>query len=82
MAGFDLDKLFEQAQSKDFKPVELSVRLQAHVASQVRPFVSRDVLAALASTGPGATQAVLYTAHYDRLSVDPGMDGHNISNGA
>jgi Peptidase family M28 len=82
MAWLDLDKLFEQAQSKDFKPVELSVRLQAHVASQVRPFVSRDVLAALPSTGPGATQAVLYTAHYDHLSVDPGMDGHNIYNGA
>ena len=82
MAGLDLDKPFEQAQSKDFKPIELSVRLQAHVASQVRPFVSGDVLAALPSTGPGATQAVLYTAHYDHLSVDPGMDGHNIYNGA
>src|SRR5882762_2991164 len=38
MGGLDLDKLFERAQSKDFKPIELPVRLQAHVASQLRPF--------------------------------------------
>jgi Zn-dependent M28 family amino/carboxypeptidase len=82
MAGLDLDKLFEQAQSKDFKPVALPVRLQAHVASQVRRFVSRNVLAALPSTGPGAAEAVLYTAHYDHLGVDPAMSGHNIYNGA
>lgn len=34
MAGLDLENLFEQAQSKDFKPIELPVRLQRHVASQ------------------------------------------------
>jgi len=82
MAGLDLDKLFEEAQSKDFKPVELPVRLQARVASQVRPFVSRNVLAVLPSRGPGATEAVLYSAHYDHLGIDPDRSGHNIYNGA
>ena len=82
MAGLDLDKLFEEAQSKDFKPVELPVRLQGRVASQLRPFVSRNVLAALPSRGPAATEAVLYTAHYDHLGVDPDVKGHNIYNGA
>jgi Zn-dependent M28 family amino/carboxypeptidase len=82
MAGLDLDKLFEQAQSKDFAPVELPVRLQAHVASQLRPFVSRNVLAALSSYGPMSQEAVLYTAHYDHLGIDPDMKGDNIYNGA
>src|SRR6516164_4974454 len=64
--GLDLDKLLEQAQSRDFKPSELSVRLQAHVASELRPFVSKNVIAKL----PGSNvkfwdEAVLYTAHYD-----------------
>jgi Zn-dependent M28 family amino/carboxypeptidase len=81
-AGLDLDKLFEQAQSKDFQPIELPVRLQAHVASQLRPFVSRNVLAALPSRGPMSQEAVLYTAHYDHLGVDPDIKGHNIYNGA
>jgi Zn-dependent M28 family amino/carboxypeptidase len=82
MAGLDLDKLFEQAQSKDFQPIELPVRLQAHIASQLRPFVSRNVLAVLPSWGVKSQEAVLYTAHYDHLGIDPDMKGHNIYNGA
>jgi Zn-dependent M28 family amino/carboxypeptidase len=81
-AGLDLDKLFEQAQSKDFKPIELPVRLQAHVASQLRPFVSRNVLAVLPASGLMSQEAVLYTAHYDHLGFDPDLKGHNIYNGA
>ena len=82
MAGADLDKLFEQAQGKDFKPIELPVRLQARVASQLRPFVSRNVLAALPAWGSRSQEAVLYTAHYDHLGIDPERNGHNIYNGA
>src|SRR5436853_2593142 len=81
-AGLDLDKLLEQAQSKDFQPIELPVRLQARVASQLRPFVSRNVLAALSSRGLTSQEAVLYTAHYDHLGIDTDMKGHNIYNGA
>jgi len=82
MAGLDLDKLFEQAQTKDFAPVELPVRLQAHVASQLRPVVSRNVLAVRLSYGPMSHEAVFYTAHYDHLGVDPDMKDDNIYNGA
>jgi Zn-dependent M28 family amino/carboxypeptidase len=82
LAGLDLDRLFEQAQSKDFTPVELPVRLQAHVASHLRPFVSRNVLAVLPSHGPMSNEAVLYTAHYDSLGIDPDIKGKNIYNGA
>ena len=78
----DLDKLFEQAQSKDFQPIELPVRLEAQVASQLRPFVSTNVLAVLPSRGPKSQEAVLYTAHYDHLGIDPDRKGHNIHNGA
>src|SRR5881392_1110342 len=82
-AGLDLDKLFEQAQSREFHPIELPVHLQARVASQLRPFVSRNVLAAL--LGRDATlraEAVLYTAHYDHLGIDPDKKDHNIYHGA
>jgi Zn-dependent M28 family amino/carboxypeptidase len=83
MAGLDLEKLFEQAQSRDFKPIELAVRLQAHVASKLRPFVSRNVIAKLPGADPKRRdEAVLYTAHYDHLGIDPSMKGDNIYNGA
>lgn len=83
MAGTDVDQMFQQAQSRDFQPVELPVRLKAHIASEVRPFVSKNVLAML----PGSDvkrrdEAVMYTAHYDHLGIDSTMTGDNIYNGA
>src|ERR1700738_2562933 len=83
MSGQDIDKMFQQAQSRDFKPIELPVRLSAHVASQLRPFVSRNVIARLPGADPRrASEAVLYTAHYDHLGVNPSLSGDNIYNGA
>jgi Zn-dependent M28 family amino/carboxypeptidase len=83
MSGLDLDKLFQQSQSRDFKPIELRVRLQAHVASELRPFISRNVLAMQPGSDPKRSdEAVLYTAHYDHLGIDPNMKGDNIYNGA
>ena len=83
MDGLDLDKLFAQSQSRDFKPIELPVHLQAHVASELRPFVSRNVLA----IRPGVVanykdEAVMYSAHYDHLGIVPDAKGDNIYNGA
>lgn len=83
MAGLDLDKLFQQAQSRDFKPIDLGVRLNAHVATQMHPFVAHNILAMRAGSDPGKNnEAVLYTAHYDHLGIDKNKSGHNIYNGA
>ncbi len=83
LVGLDLDKMFQRAQMKDFKPLQLPVRLKAHVASKLRPFVSRNVLAMLPGVDPVlAKEAVLYTAHYDHLGIDPNLPGDKIYNGA
>ena len=83
MAGLDLDQLFQQAQSRDFRPVELPVRLQAHVSSELRPFLSKNVLGVVPGGDPKrSTEAVMYTAHYDHLGISPDMKGDNIYNGA
>ena len=83
MSGQDIDKMFQQAQSRDFKPIELPVRLQARVASQLHPFVGKNVIAKLSGSDPRrADQAVIYTAHYDHLGINPNMTGDNIYNGA
>ncbi len=83
MAGLDLDKMMADARSRDFRPVTLPVKLQAHMVSKVRPFESNNVIAML----PGAdaklkAEAVMYTAHYDHLGIRPEMPGDNIYNGA
>src|SRR3984893_1356089 len=64
ISQMDIDKMFQQAQSRDFKPVELPVRLKAHVVSTVRPLNSRNVLAMLpGSDANRRDETVMYTAH-------------------
>ncbi len=84
MAGLDLDKLFQQAQSREFKPIELPVHLKAHVVSALRPFSSRNVLGMVEGEYNALlrAEAVLYTAHYDHFGIDRGKPGDNIYHGA
>jgi Zn-dependent M28 family amino/carboxypeptidase len=83
MAGLgDLDKGIERAGVPGpFHAVELPVRLKAHIESRVRRYVSANVVGRVAGVAPGGN-AVLYTAHYDHLGIDPDMKGDNIFNGA
>jgi Zn-dependent M28 family amino/carboxypeptidase len=87
MSRMNVDTMFQQAQSRDFKPVELPVHLKAHIASAVRPFNSRNVLAMLPGAGTGVDtklrdELLMYTAHYDHLGIDATRTGDNIYNGA
>ncbi len=82
-AGLNLGKMMTEAQSREFKPVPLPAKLQAHLVSKIRPFESNNVIGVL----PGVdaklkSEAVLYTAHYDHLGIRPDMPGDNIYNGA
>jgi Zn-dependent M28 family amino/carboxypeptidase len=82
-AGFDLDKMMADAKSRDFKPVPLGIRLNAHMTSKVRPFESNNVVAILpGSDAKLKDEAILYTAHYDHFGIRPDMQGDNIFNGA
>ncbi len=83
LAGLDLDKMMADARSRDFRPVALAVKLQAHMVSKVRPFESNNVIAMLPGSDPKLkSEAVMYTAHYDHLGIRPEMPGDNIYNGA
>jgi len=82
-SGQDLDNLLKQAQSRDFKPVPLPIRVQGHLVSKIRRFDSQNVLAMLPGSDPRLKdQAVLYSAHYDHLGIHPEQAGDNIYNGA
>ncbi|MCW0386939.1 hypothetical protein NB722_001478 [Xanthomonas sacchari] len=82
-AGLDFDALKKQAQSRDFKPVELKgERLYADYAVKSEVITSHNVVARL----PGKTQpddTLIYTAHWDHLGVGaPDAKGDRIFNGA
>jgi Zn-dependent M28 family amino/carboxypeptidase len=83
MSGMDIDKLMADARSRDFRPVSLPVKLQAHMVNKVRPFESNNVIAMLpGSDAKLKSEAVLYSSHYDHLGIRPDMPGDNIYNGA
>jgi len=82
-SGMDLDKMMQDAQSREFRPVNLRARLKAHMVTRVRNFESSNVLAILpGSDRKVADEAVAYTAHYDHFGIRPDMPGDNIFNGA
>ena len=82
-AGLKLDDMMNAAGTRKFKARELPVRLQAHIVSKVRKFESYNVLGIVPGTDSGpASQAVMYSAHYDHLGIDPTLAGDNIYNGA
>jgi Zn-dependent M28 family amino/carboxypeptidase len=81
-ANLKLDDMIALAGTRKFKARELPVRFAAHVVSDVRRFTSDNVLGVLPGSAAAATQAVMYSAHYDHLGVDPGLSGHKIYNGA
>jgi Zn-dependent M28 family amino/carboxypeptidase len=82
-SGLSLDEMMASAGTRGFRARELPVRFKAHIVSNVRQFVSNNVVGLLPGTDAGApTQAVVYSAHYDHLGIDPALSGDNIYNGA
>jgi Zn-dependent M28 family amino/carboxypeptidase len=82
-SGMNIEKMMNDARSRDFHPVALPVKLNAHMVSKIRPFESNNVLAVLpGSDAKLKDEAVMYTAHYDHLGIRPDMPGDNIYNGA
>jgi Zn-dependent M28 family amino/carboxypeptidase len=82
LAGLgDLDQAIAKAGKPGFRAVDLPVRLKGHVESRVRRYDSTNLLGKVAGAASGGN-ALLYTAHYDHLGIDPDAKGDNIYNGA
>lgn len=82
-AGQDFDALRKAAAARDFRPVPLSSRVQAKLATKVRPITTWNVVGILrGSDARLRDQAVVYTAHYDHLGRGNPEDGDDIYNGA
>jgi Zn-dependent M28 family amino/carboxypeptidase len=87
LGGFDLDELRKRAESRDFRPVPLGIKLSVGIQSDVRRVKTANVLGVLDGSDAKLTkQLVVYSAHHDHLGVreaPPGKaGGDNIYNGA
>jgi len=78
------DQAIDAAGKRGFKAIDLPVRLEAHIVSRVRRYESDNVIAVVPGTESTTShdQAVIYSAHYDHLGIDPDAQGDGIYNGA
>ena len=78
-----LDELLAAANTPEFQPMPLGLRLRGRIVSEVEDFETRNVIAAVAGADPERRdEAVLYTAHWDHLGIGFAVDGDDIYNGA
>lgn len=84
MAGFDLDKLREQADNRDFAPVPLGIQTSIALDVDIQRVQSGNVLGLIPGSDPALQdEVVIYTAHHDHLGIGtPNEEGDSIYNGA
>lgn len=85
LAGRDLAKLQAAAQSRDFRPVPLGVKLSASLRCSVRSQKTANVLGLLPGSDPQRSrEMVIFMAHHDHIGMaaQRNADGDQIYNGA
>lgn len=83
LGGHDLDALRARAQSRDFLPVDLGVRVDLATENRVREIRSANVVGVLPGSDPKLRdEYVVVTAHFDHLGRGRERNGDDIYNGA
>ncbi len=80
-AGMDFDQLAAAAAKPGFKAVPLKATASLSLRNKIGHFESKNVVAMI----PGSSkpdEAVIYTAHWDHLGIDPTRKGHKVYSGA
>lgn len=81
-ANLNLDELREKAADRDFKPVNLGLRANLNLKSEIKRLDSNNVVG-LYEGREIKNEYTVYTAHWDHLGVgEPNAKGDNIYNGA
>jgi Zn-dependent M28 family amino/carboxypeptidase len=83
-AGHDLDKLVEQAKTRELKPVPLGITTSLTVATKLTQVKTANVLGLLPGSDPSLKdEMVIYSAHHDHFGIgEPDKTGDKIYNGA
>lgn len=83
LAGQNLEALRQSAQTRDFKPVPLTARVEANLKYAVRRVTSPNVVGIFRGSDEKLkNEYVVYSAHWDHFGIRPDQPGDNIYNGA
>jgi Zn-dependent M28 family amino/carboxypeptidase len=80
-SGHTVEELLKAADSRDFRPIPLGVRIQGKIESKLNPMESQNVLGILPG-GARRDEYVMYSAHWDHLGMNPKVQDDGIYNGA
>ncbi len=83
MAGKNLAQLVADAETREFKPVPLGVKLFTTLKTSKRNVETANVLGVLPGSDPSLKEeAIIFTAHHDHFGIGKPIDGDSIYNGA
>ena len=80
-AGADFDALKKSADLRGFKPTALAAKLSVQLRSEIRNTSSDNVVALLPGNAQ-ASEALVYSAHWDHFGKDPSLKGDPVYHGA
>jgi Zn-dependent M28 family amino/carboxypeptidase len=82
-SGHKVDEMSKLADTRDFRPMPLSVRIRGNMPTSIRAIASRNVVGIIPGSDPQLQrEAVLFTAHWDHLGIGKPVNGDPIYNGA
>jgi Zn-dependent M28 family amino/carboxypeptidase len=83
IGGGDLDALRAAAESRDFRPTPLAVKMSLAMTNEIRSIETANVIGVVpGSDAELAKEAVIFTAHHDHLGIGVPKNGDAIYNGA
>ena len=83
LAGHHVDELLKAAESRDFRPIPLGIRIRGSLPTKVREIQTRNVAGMVEGTDPKLkSEVVIYSAHWDHLGIGTPVNGDAIYNGA
>jgi Zn-dependent M28 family amino/carboxypeptidase len=81
--GKTADEMVKMADTRDFKAMELPVRIRGRVPAKIRTVETRNVIGRIEGSDPKLKEeAVVFSAHWDHLGIGTPVNGDTIYNGA
>ena len=83
LAGKNVEELLQAADSRDFRPIPLGIRIKGVLPTRLKDVETRNVAAMVEGSDPKLkSEIVIFSAHWDHLGIGRPVNGDSIYNGA
>ncbi len=82
-AGLNMTTLRKQAESRDFRPINTGIIIDASMRNTLQHLSANNVVGVVRGIDPKVRdEYVVYSAHWDHFGIGPAVNGDSIYNGA